>query len=83
MRFLVADFTGQRGSVYYESGFAHGLNIPVIYTCRQDWMEKAHFDTRQYNHIVWKDEQDLYTQLFNRIGRTIGWGPKAKKEESK
>jgi len=87
-RFLVADFTtdckkGQRGGVYYEAGFAHGLNIPVIYTCQQDCMKDIHFDTRQYNHIVWKDEQDLYTQLFSRIGATIGWGPQAKKEESK
>ena len=39
-RFLVADFTqgkaGQRGGVYYEAGFAHGLNIPVVFTCRKD-----------------------------------------------
>ena len=37
-RFVVADFTqgegGARGGVYYEAGFAHGLNIPVIFTCR-------------------------------------------------
>ena len=37
-RFLVADFThgkdGARGGVYYEAGFAHGLGIPVVFTCR-------------------------------------------------
>jgi len=53
-RFLVADFTqgesGARGSVYYEAGFAHGLNIPVIFTCRKDAIGKVHFDIRQYNH---------------------------------
>jgi hypothetical protein len=27
-RFLVADFTGQRPSVYFEAGFAEGLGIP-------------------------------------------------------
>ena len=42
-RFLVADFThgedGARGGVYYEAGFAHGLNLPVIFTCRKDTVE--------------------------------------------
>ena len=37
-RFVVADFTcgedGARGGVYYEAGFAHGRNIPVIFSCR-------------------------------------------------
>lgn len=50
-RFLVADFThdkkqGARGSVYYEAGFAHGLNIPVIFTARDG--TKPHFDTSAY-----------------------------------
>ncbi|MCH9031222.1 MAG: hypothetical protein IIB00_03045, partial [candidate division Zixibacteria bacterium] len=27
-RFVVADFTGQRQAVYFETGFAQGLNIP-------------------------------------------------------
>ena len=48
-RFVVADFThgddGARGGVYYEAGFAHGLGIPVIFTCRKDVFEKVHFDT--------------------------------------
>jgi hypothetical protein len=37
-RFLVADFTCEpgkvRGGVYFEAGFARGLNIPIIWTCR-------------------------------------------------
>lgn len=37
--FVVADFTcakGQvRGGVYYEAGFAMGLRIPVIWTCKE------------------------------------------------
>ncbi len=82
-RFLVADFTqgdtGARGGVYYEAGFAHGLNIPVIFTCRQESIEKVHFDTRQYNHIVWTDANDLREKLKNRILATIGEGPAAKR----
>jgi len=64
---LIADFTGHRGGVYFEAGFALGLGIDVIFTCRADDIEKAHFDTRQYNHITWTDTDDLYTQLNDRL----------------
>jgi nucleoside 2-deoxyribosyltransferase len=70
-RFLVADFTGHRGGVYFEAGYALGLGIPVIWTCREDHLEKTHFDTRQYNHVVWKDEKDLFVKLKRRIEATI------------
>lgn len=67
---VIADFTGQRGGVYFEAGFAIGLNIPVIWTCKKDEVEKLHFDTRQYNHILWEDEEDLKKQIVNRIEGT-------------
>ncbi len=68
---LVADFTGGRGGVYYEAGFAHGLGVPVIWTCRQDWVDRLHFDTRQYNHIVWGTNDDLTNRLHDRISATV------------
>jgi len=80
-KFLVADFTSEpekaRGGVYYEAGFAKGLNIPVIFTCRKDRLEDIHFDTRQFNHIVWEEAnlEDLREKLKNRIAATIGDGP--------
>lgn len=78
-RFVVADFTegesGARGGVYYEAGFAHGLNIPVIFTCRGDSLAKVHLDTRQYNHIVWNSPAELSDMLAKRISATIGDGP--------
>lgn len=78
-RFLIADFTCEpnnvRGGVYYEAGFAQGLGIPVIWTCKDTSLDDLHFDTRQYSHIVWQNPQDLFTQLKNRIGATIGDGP--------
>ncbi|MBN8570781.1 MAG: nucleoside 2-deoxyribosyltransferase [Ignavibacteria bacterium] len=70
-KFLIADVTELRGGIYFEAGYAMGLGIPVIWTCREDKIHDVHFDTRQYNHIVWKDEKDLYTQLKNRIQATI------------
>ena len=80
-RFLVADFThgkdGARGGVYFEAGFAFGLNIPVIYTCHEDAMDKIHFDTRQYYHIKWNRNKmkKLSEDLKNRILALIGEGP--------
>lgn len=70
--FLVADFTGNRGGVYFEAGFAKGLGIPVIFTCQSGkWEKKLHFDTRQYNHIIWENTEDLKFKLQNRIKATI------------
>lgn len=78
-RFVVADFTqgrgGARGGVYYEAGFANGLNIPVIFTCRKDKLKKVHFDTRNYNHIVWENPEELRRKLSKRIAAVIGEGP--------
>ena len=78
-RFVVADFThgagGARGGVYYEAGFAYGLNIPVIFTCHEDMFDKIHFDTRQYNHIGWSEPEDLVGPLEQRILARIGEGP--------
>ena len=78
-RFIVADFThgddGPRGGVYYEAGFAHGRDIQVIFTCRKDALEKVHFDTRQYNHIVWETPEELRRKLAMRIAAVVGDGP--------
>ncbi|MHB1654661.1 MAG: hypothetical protein ACYCVD_19750 [Desulfitobacteriaceae bacterium] len=40
-KFLIADFTGQRGGVYFEAGFAYGLGLPAIWTCQEDWFKKT------------------------------------------
>jgi hypothetical protein len=74
-RFLIADFTSERdkprGGVYFEAGFAMGLGIPVIWTCHEDLIDQVHFDTRQYNHIVWKTPDELKEKLYNRIRAVI------------
>ena len=69
--FMVADFTGHRGGVYFEAGFAHGLGRPVIFTCRDTDIGNAHFDTDHYNHIVWNDPEHLRRKLVDRIEATI------------
>ena len=76
-RFVVADFTGQRGGVYFEAGYALGQGLRVIWICREDEIEKVHFDTRQYNFLAWKlgEYGDLAKRLQNRIEATLGRGP--------
>jgi hypothetical protein len=79
-RFIVADFTSgtseggdaiARGGVYFEAGFAMGLGIPVIWSCRKDLIDKVHFDTRQFAHVVWETPADLEKSLLNRIRAVI------------
>jgi len=70
-KFIVADFTGNRGGVYYEAGFAYGYNIAVIHTCQEDQLKNVHFDVNHRNIIKWSDGEDLYNKLLNRIKATI------------
>jgi len=37
---MICDLTGYRGGVYFEAGFAYGLGLEVIYTCRKDWTKE-------------------------------------------
>jgi hypothetical protein len=74
-RFVVADYTGHRGGVYYEAGFASGLGLPVILACRKDQMGDLHFDIRQYNCIDWQTPEELAQRLQARIEAIIGDGP--------
>ncbi|MGA2143182.1 MAG: nucleoside 2-deoxyribosyltransferase [Brevinematales bacterium] len=71
--FVIADVTHQRHGVYYEAGYAMGKNIPVIWCCKNEEKEikEIHFDTRQYNHILWNDGKDLEEKLIQRIKGTI------------
>jgi hypothetical protein len=71
-RFLIADVTGLRHAVFFEAGYAMGLGLPVIFTCREGTEIEGCFDTRQYNHIVWKDAEELRSKLKDRILATIG-----------
>ncbi len=74
-KFVVADFTGHRGGVYFEAGFALGLNMPVIWCCRKDHVNDLHFDIRQFNCIDWETPEELARRLELRIEAVIGSGP--------
>lgn len=76
-KFVVADFTGQRGGVYFEAGFALGLGKQVIWTIKKGEFDKIHFDNRQYNFIDWSEDklEEFQARLQNRIEATVGRGP--------
>jgi hypothetical protein len=76
-RFVVADYTGQVSGVYFEAGFALGLGLTVIPTCRTDEIAKLHFDIRHLNTFVWTTPAELAEALPKRIRAVVGIGPDA------
>ncbi len=74
-RFIVADFTGNRGGVYYEAEFAHGLEKKVLFTCRKSDEFGLHFDVEHYNVIFWTQPNEIVKPLQNRILALFGAGP--------
>jgi hypothetical protein len=73
-KFVVADFTGHRGGVYFEAGYALGMDLPVFWTCRKDHLNNLHFDIRQFNCIDWESPQELAERLSKRIEAVLGKG---------
>jgi len=82
-RFMVADYTLQSNNVYFEAGFALGLGLIVIPTCREDEAELLHFDIRHLNALHWKNSEDLLNKLSQRIRAVLGAGPYARDDEAR
>lgn len=80
-KFVIADLTNNRGGVYYEAGFAVGLGIPVIPTCRKDHLDdgtnRVHFDVQHLNLLAWETDKlsAFGKRLENRILSVFGRGP--------
>jgi len=72
-RFIIADLTQHKNGVYFEAGFAMGLNIPIFWTCKKT-DTGLHFDIRQYNCIFWENPGELEVKLSNRIEGVLGKG---------
>jgi len=51
-RFMVCDLSGYRGGVYFEAGFAYGLGLEVIYTCRKDWTKEEALRDHSGNEVA-------------------------------
>lgn len=66
-KFLIADFAGLRGGVYYEAGYAAGRGKKVIYACPNSEKGKLHFDVKHFSFILYDDLPDFKRQLINKI----------------
>lgn len=75
-KFLIADLSGNKHGVYYESGFAKGLERPVIFTCEEDYFDQIHFDVKHLNFLKWNKNNinDAIEKLRWRIESTVGRG---------
>jgi hypothetical protein len=73
--FSVADFTRQKGGVYFEAGFALALRREVFWTCDQAETKAVHFDTNHFQYIFWTDHADLRRRLAEKIMAIRGQGP--------
>ena len=71
-KFIIAELTGHNNGAYFEAGYALGQGKDVIQLCKKDTFGKdGHFDVKQVNTVLWKDEEDLTNRLINRIKATI------------
>lgn len=78
-KFIVADLTGHRNGVYFEAGFAKGLGLEVIFTCKKDDFKDVHFDLQHFNFLWWEEDklEDFQINLAWRIEQTLGYGSHA------
>ncbi|MFC7477934.1 hypothetical protein ACFQS7_26545 [Dankookia sp. GCM10030260] len=73
---LVADYTRADGAVPFVAGFALGLGIPVVSTCRVDQaVDLRAGDRRSQDMLRWERPEDLAAGLAARIVATLGRGP--------
>lgn len=70
-RFLVCDLTHDNRGAYWESGFAEGLGLPVIYTCEKSKFDQVstHFDTNHLVTVPW--DLDSPQEATRRMKATI------------
>jgi hypothetical protein len=59
--FVIADLTNTRPNVYYEIGYAKGLEKRLILTNQKGG--EVHFDLQGYNRIEWSGTENLKEQL--------------------
>ena len=64
-RFLISDLTHERQNVYYEVGYAHGIQKEVILTAQTG--TTIHFDIATYNVIFYKSGTELEGRIAKRL----------------
>jgi nucleoside 2-deoxyribosyltransferase len=65
--YVIAEVTHHNPGVYFEAGYAMSLGKKVIFLCHDGDFKHRHFDTRQYPHLIWKEPEDLTSQLEDKL----------------
>lgn len=63
--YVIVDLTNARPNVYYEAGYAQGLNKTPIYIARHG--TKLEFDLKDYPIIFFKNLKELKSGIENRL----------------
>ena len=77
--FVIADLTNERPNVYYEIGYAKGLDKKLILTSKKS--TSVHFDLYGYNRVEWTGSENLKKQLkpiVEEFARSFGLLPDLK-----
>lgn len=64
-KIIVAEVSNPNPNVYYEVGYAHALNKPVILITKE--VSSTPFDLKMYNHIVYDNIVNLRKNLKRRL----------------
>lgn len=64
-KYIICDISEERPNVYYELGYAHGLNKEVILLAKEG--TKLHFDIKDYNVIFYSSLSSLEKELKLRL----------------
>jgi hypothetical protein len=70
-KFIVVEISTHCLGAYYEAGYAAALGKQVIICCKEDELEKVHFDIKQVNLVLWNNIEELIENLKNRIEASI------------
>lgn len=65
---IVAEMTSQNPNVFYETGYAHGIEKPIILLTRT--VDSIPFDLRQHPHVVYGNS---IHQLRSELERRVRW----------
>ena len=68
-RFLISDLTHERPNVYYEVGYAHGMQKEVVLTAYKG--TNVHFDIASHNVIFYASATDLEQRVAKRLRARI------------
>jgi hypothetical protein len=63
--FVVADLTGQRPNCYYEVGYAHALDRPVVHIIHES--EQPQFNVAGLHFVRYRNGEDLRAKLERHI----------------